>query len=255
MIQRLLSFFIVCVLSFTLSFSVEAAPLRIAVAANFKPVLDELAQRFEQKTGKHLTVSSASTGVLYNQIVNGAPFDVFLSADSERPRLLEDRGLIVPDSRQPYARGILVLWNTSDQPVSLKELKDYKGRIAMANPLTAPYGLAAEQTLKNLGVWHNEQKRRVTGNSIQQAWQFVASGHIQLGLVAKAQLIDPKYQNTQVTKIPQNLYDPIQQELVVLKRSQQPEIARVFAEFVLSQKSQKYIGSQGYQTGLLQKKL
>lgn len=247
MIQRLLSFFILCVLSFT----VQATPLRIAVAANFKPVLDELAQQFEKKTGNRLTVSSASTGILYNQIINGAPFDVFLSADRERPKLLEDRGLIVPDSRQPYARGLLVLWNTSDQPISLKELKDYEGRVAIANGVTAPYGLAAEQALKKLDVWENVQKQLVTGNSIQQTWQFVASGNIQLGLVARAQLTDPKYQNAQIIKIPQDLYNPIRQELVILKRSQQPKVAREFVDFVLSEKSQKYIGSQGYQTGLL----
>lgn len=251
MIQRLLSFFIL----FVLSFSVEAKPLRIAVAANFKPVLDELAQRFEKKTGNRLTVSSASTGVLYNQIVNGAPFDVFLSADSERPKLLEDKGLIVPESRAPYGRGILVLWNTSDQPVTLDDLKKYEGRVAIANPLTAPYGLAAEQALKNMGAWHNVQKRLVTGNSIQQTWQFVASGNIQLGLVARAQLMDAKYSKAQITKIPQNLYDPIRQELVILKRSQQPKTAQAFVDFLLSEKSQNYIGSKGYQTSLLQKKL
>ena len=252
MIQRLLSFFILCLLS--LSLPAEAAPLRIAVAANFKPVLDELAQRFEKKTGNRLTVSSASTGVLYNQIINGAPFDVFLSADNERPKLLEDRGLIVPDSRAPYGRGVLVLWNTSDQPVTLDDLKEYKGRVAIANPITAPYGLAAEQTLKKLGAWQNLQKRLVTGNSIQQTWQFVASGNIQLGLVAKAQLTAPKYKNAQITRIPQNLYDPIQQELVILKRTRQPKIAQAFVEFVLSEKSQSYIGRQGYQTALLVKK-
>ena len=251
MIRRLLSFFILCALS--LSFSVEAAPLRVAVAANFKPVLDELAQRFEKKTGNSLTVSSASTGVLYNQIINGAPFDVFLSADSERPKLLEDRGLVTPGSRALYAKGILVLWNTSDQPVTLDELKQYDGRIAIANPATAPYGLAAEQALKNMGAWENAQKRLVTGNSIQQTWQFVASGNIQLGLVARAQLVDSQYKNARIIKIPQNLYDPIRQELVILKRSQKPEVAQAFVDFILSEKNQNYIGSRGYRTDLSQK--
>lgn len=247
MIRRLLSFFLLCALSFT----VQAAPLRVAVAANFKPVLDELARRFEKKTGHRLTVSSASTGVLYNQITHGAPFDVFLSADSERPRLLEEQGLIIPDSRQPYARGVLVLWNISDQPVSLRELKDYQGRIAIANPVTAPYGLAARQALQRLGAWQNVQKQLITGNSIQQTWQFVASGNIQLGLVAKAQLVDPKYQNAQITNIPLNYYEPIRQELVILKRSRQPQVAKAFTEFVFSEKSQKYIASQGYQANRL----
>ena len=251
MIRSLLSFIILSMLAFT----VRATPLRVAVSANFKPVLDELAQRFEKNTSNRLTVSSASTGVLYNQIVNGAPFDVFLSADSQRPRLLEDHGLIIPDSRQPYAQGILVLWNTSDRPITLNNFGEYDGRLAIANPATAPYGLAAEQALKNLGVWQHLQKRLVTGNSIQQTWQFVASGNIHLGLVARAQLVDPKYQGTRVIKIPQNLYDPIHQELVILKHSRQPEVAKSFVEFILSEKSQNYIGSQGYQTGLLQKQL
>ena len=249
MIKRLLSFLIF----FLLILPVQAKPLRVAVAANFRPVLETLAERYEETTDQQVSISSASTGVLYNQIVNGAPFDVFLSADSDRPKRLEIDGLAVAESRKPYARGQLVLWNTDNESISLKNLKDYNGRIALANPVTAPYGQAAREVMESLGIWPDIQKRLVQGNSIQQAWQFVATGNIKIGLVAKAQLQDEKYQQGQMIKIPQSMYNPIDQELVILKRSQQQKQAARFIVFLLSKPSQKYIGSQGYQTALLRK--
>ena len=197
--KRLLSFFIF----FLFALPVQARPLRVAVAANFRPVLEVLAERYEKTTEQKISISSASTGVLYTQIVNGAPFDVFLSADSDRPKRLEQEGLVITNSRQPYARGQLVLWSTSDKPVTLKDLKHYKERIAIANPVTAPYGLAARETLESLNIWQDIQQRLVRGASIQQVWQFVASGNIKLGLVARAQLQNPEYSKGQMIKIPQ----------------------------------------------------
>ena len=253
MTSRFLWLFILFVLALPLqaAFGGQKAPLRVAVAANFKPVMTVLAARYEKITNKPVTISSASTGVLYNQIIHGAPFDVFFSADSKRPGLLEEKGLIITGSRQPYARGLLVLWNTGDQPVLLNKLKGYKGRIAIANPGTAPYGLAAQQTLEKLDAWQNIKSQVVQGNSIQQTWQFIASGNVNLGLVARAQLVDPKYKNARIIHIPQELYNPIRQEMVILKRTKQPRVAKDFIGFLLSEHSQSYISSQGYQTGLL----
>lgn len=235
-----------------------AANLKIAVAANFRPSLDILAKTFETKTGHRLLISSASTGVLYNQITNGAPFDLFLSADSLRPKMLEEKGLILADSRHTYALGQLVLWSPGlpgndrgNKAMTLKELAGYTGRLSIANPGTAPYGVAAQQVLERIGLWSSFRPRLVQGASIQQAWQFVASGNIPVGLVAKAQLVDQKNNNGHVSPVsvelvPAELYDPIQQDLVILQRTKKPEVARDFVAFLLSQPIQNMIVEHGY---------
>ncbi|WP_083232839.1 molybdate ABC transporter substrate-binding protein [Endozoicomonas atrinae] len=233
--------------------SAYAKELKLAVAANFKPSLEVLAKTFEAETGHRLLISSASTGVLYNQITNGAPFDIFLSADSLRPELLEKKGLTLEGSRHSYALGELVLWSPGfsrkggkNNTMTLEDLAVYEGRLAIANPATAPYGLAAQQVLEKLGFWSSFRSRLVQGASIQQAWQFVASGNIPVGLVAKAQLVDHKDNDGHIFAIPATLYDPIRQDLVILNRTRQPEVAREFVSFILSPPVQKTITKQGY---------
>ena len=221
----------------------NAAKLRLAVATNFKPVIDELTKEFEQQHDSKVLISSASSGTLYNQISNGALFDLFLSADAERPARLEQDDLIVPGSREPYAYGRLVLWSTSDSPLSLKTLEEYKGRLAIANPALAPYGLAARQTLEKMNLWQGYQGRLVQGANIQQTWQFVASGNVNLGLVAKSQVMDQP--ESHLLEIPKDYYAPIRQELVLLKQSKQP-LAKTFRDFLLSDTSQAYIANHGY---------
>ena len=225
---------------------IHVAQIRVAVAANFKPVLQTLAAEFEKETQHKISISSASTGVLYNQITNGAPFDLFLSADSRRPVELEKDGLTIKGSRQTYAYGELVLWNTSKRKLSLEGLKSYQGRLAIANPATAPYGLAAQEVLQGLSLWGNYQGRIVQGASIQQAWQFVASGNIKVGLVAHSQLVGDQYKDADIILIPTDLYAPIQQEMVILKRSKEPALAKKFSDYLMSEASQNYIASQGY---------
>ena len=215
--------------------------LHVAVASNFKPSLTILAKTFAEQTGHRLLISSASTGALYNQIINGAPFDVFLAADSLRPAQLEQQGL--GERRSTYAFGELVFWRPGvKKPVNLT---DYRGRLAIANPATAPYGLAAQQVLEKLHLWQPIQPRLVQGSSVQQAWQFVASGNAPAGLVARAQLANEK-NNTNIITIPTELYAPIRQDLIILKRSKKPELAKVLVEFLLSMPVQNMIVSQGY---------
>ena len=218
-----------------------ADTLKIAVAANFKPTLEELSRQFEQNTGHQLLISSASTGILYNQIVNGAPFDVFLSADRERPEMLQEKGMVLPGSLHTYALGELVLWSPG-KTTTLVELRGNKERLAIANPKIAPYGLAAKQLLENLGMWSFVESRLVKGASIQQTWQFVASGNVPSGLVAKAQMTD----SDQYQVIPYEYYDPIQQDLIILKRTPHPELARQFVAFILSESAQLMIENHGY---------
>ncbi len=252
MIRRLVTLFL-CVL--TLTAKADVPKIRVAVAANFKTVLQSLADQYtrqfvdkEKKPNSEppeILVSSASSGVLYNQITQGAPFDLFLSADTRRPEMLEKEKRVVEGSRQPYAYGCLVLWTPSaDQPLTINDLKDWKGRLAIANPATAPYGQAAQQVFEKLGLWDTFQPRLVRGSNIQQTWQFVESGAAPTGMVAWSQLVGR--QGAKISFIPANLYQPIRQELVVLKQGGETTLAKQFAEFILSENSQKYIESHGY---------
>lgn len=247
------SFFLRLMLLLTISslwVAASAAQLKVAVAANFKPTLETLAKTFEQETGHRLLISAASSGVLYNQIVYGAPFDVFLSADVERPIRLEAQGLTLMGSRQPYAHGALVLWRPDpksvDEALSVDDLTNLKGRLAIANPATTPYGFCAQQVLENLGLWHSIQSRLVKGASIAQAWQFVASGNAPAGLVAKAQVIGYLNDNRRFFQIPDNLCQPIRQELVILKHTREPRAARELSDFLLSSAAQQIVEEHGY---------
>jgi len=232
-------------------FTASAAELKVAVAANFKPTLETLAKTFEAQTGHQIAISSASSGALYNQILHGAPFDVFLSADTERPEQLEKQGLTLAGSRHPYAFGALVLWrptlgNKQHKDLTIDDLTGYKGRLAIANPTTAPYGLCAQQVLEQLGVWQSFQPQLVKGASIAQTWQFVASGNAQAGLVAKSQVMDQLHDKQRVLQIPANLYRPIRQDLVILKRTKEPEVARELVAFLLSPATQQIVENSGY---------
>ena len=225
----------------------DASEIKVAVAANFKPVLEQLAQQFSEKEKDRVVITSAASGVIYNQLIHGAPYDLFLSADSQRPEMLEANKLAVPDSRKPYAYGRLVLWDRSGKVNKLSDLKNWKGKLAIANPATAPYGLAAQQVLKKAGLWESFASRVVQGANIQQTWLFLNSGNARVGLVARSQLVGRKDQSG-VSLIPEADYTPIRQEMVILRASQQLALARKFADFLLSPDSQEYIVRHGYKS-------
>ena len=218
----------------------------VAVATNFKPVLNELSVDFTRQTNIRVRISSASTGVLYNQIRQGAPFDVFLSADSERPALLEQQNLIVKGSRATYALGQLVLVsNDKSLPASQGVLQYYKGRLAIANPRIAPYGLAAKQTLTHLKLWPLSTGSVIKGNSVAQTFQFIHSGNVKLAFVAHAQVVNKNFAGG-VWLVPDNYYQPIAQQLVVLKNSKKLKAANDFAKWILAPKQQQQIVKAGY---------
>lgn len=205
-----------------------AAEIRVAVAANFADCLEALAPDFADSTGHQLILSRGSTGKIFAQIKAGAPFDVFLAADSRRPAQLESEGLIMPGTRFTYAEGRLVLWvplarpEENRAPVDLLRSPDFQ-HLAIANPRLAPYGLAAKQVLQNLDLWENIQPRLVTGQSIGQAWQFVASGNAEVGLLAYAQIVATQPLRGQWWKIDPPLHEPILQQAVALKNTPHPE--------------------------------
>ena len=226
-----------------------AKELRIAVASNFLLPLKALSKNFKESTGHKVVVISGSTGKLYAQIKQGAPFDILLAADSIRPERLEKEGIGVPGSRFTYAVGRLALWST-DSTLPLKndlQVLNHKNfrYLAIANPKTAPYGKAAEQVLRKKGFWEQIQNRLVRGENISQTFQFVMTGNADIGFIALSQL--RKNQGRGFSWIiPQEWHDPIRQQGILLKRAKTNKAARQFLNFIKSNRIQKQIQSYGY---------
>lgn len=216
--------------------------LNLAVASNFKATLEQLVQQFDPRQQHDIAISSAATGVIYAQIRQGAPFDIFLAADRSRPERLDAEGLGITGSRFTYAFGRLALWQPKGQPGSLGDL--LTPPLAIANPKTAPYGLAAQQALKATGHW--TLPKRVLGSNIAQTFQFVHSGNVTQGLVAQAQLIQLGLPEQQWTLITPSLYEPIEQQLIRLQRSADNPLADAFLHFIRSPEARLLIERNGY---------
>ncbi len=235
-----------CLLLGVVAAPVEAAQTRVAVAANFGEPAREIAALFKQKTGNEAILITGASGAFYTQISHGAPFDVFLSADEERPRLAVENGFAVPVSRFTTAIGKLVLWRrVVDVSKGEDALKagNFK-RISIANPTSAPYGAAAVETMKALGVWDALQPKIVQGNSIAQAFQFIDTRNAELGFVALAQL----YGITEGTRwlVPDSLHSPIRQDAVLLKTGAGSEAAKAFLAFLKEPEARAVIERFGY---------
>jgi molybdate transport system substrate-binding protein len=228
-----------------------AAQTTIAVAANFTDATRDLVPLFEQTTGHYVKVSFGSTGKLYSQIENGAPYEVFLAADDKRPAKVENDGLAVSGTRFTYAQGKLALWSSS--PGLFKDGEVYLTqnafkRVAIANPKTAPYGLAAQQVMEHLGMWDMLQSKIVRGDSIAQTFQFVATGNAQVGFVAFSQVKAWSGVKGSFWEIPANYHGPIAQQAVLLKNGEDNPAAKAFLEFLKSPKAREVITSYGYGT-------
>lgn len=229
----------------------SADSLLIAVASNFTGTVQKIAAEFKIDSGHDVRISSASTGKLFVQIQNGAPFDILLAADSVRPKRLESSGHGVRNSRFTYAIGQLVLWsrNPGVERGSCREKLEHLGsdRLAIANPDTAPYGMAARQTLIQLGLWDRVRPRLVIGENIAQTLQFVASGNAGLGFVAMTQIGDDRLPDTSCSwNVPPGLHDPIEQQAILLERAAHNPVARDFLEFLRSRSGRAIIARNGY---------
>ena len=234
-----------------LALSVQAAEVSVAVAANFAAPMQKLAAAFEQDTGHTATLVVGSTGKLYAQIKNGAPFQVLLSADDETPARLERDGLGLAGTRFTYAVGRLVLW--SRQP----GLVDDKGdvlrsgkfkRIALADPKLAPYGAAAVDVLTGLGLMSWLAPKFVQGENIAQAYQFVATGNAELGFVARAQVFaDGRLTQGSAWTVPASLHAPIRQDAVLLNAGKGQPAAAALMAYLRSDKARAIIRSFGYE--------
>ena len=211
--------------------------VRVAVASNFAECLEALTPIFEESTGHQLVISRGSTGRHFAQIKSGAPFDVFFAADSLRPTLLENEGLVVPGSRFTYAEGRLALWIPGAGPedkrsmAAILQAAEFE-HLAIANPRLAPYGLAAKQALENLGLWEKLRPRLVMGQNVGQTWQFVASGNAEAGIVAYPQVLSAPSMGGRWWKIDPPLHDPILQQVVLLKSAENPAAGAQLLEFM-----------------------
>jgi molybdate transport system substrate-binding protein len=251
-----INFLSLCFLSFLLALFPRvslADELRVAVASNFYSTIKVIAEQFELKTTNSsgqqhkVILIPGSSGKHYAQIINGAPFDIFFSADTERARLLEQSERTESGTRFTYALGKLILWSPMDNYVDLKgevlKSKDFR-YLAIANPKLAPYGKAAEEVLKSLNIWTVLGGRIVRGENIAQTFQFVSSGNAKLGFVAHSQI---KSSDLSISgsfwEVPQSIYRPIEQQAVLLRDS---SLAREFLSFVKSDESLSIIYESGY---------
>lgn len=227
-----------------------AEEIRVAVAANFADAMKALVTRFEAISGHTVVPVFGSTGKHYAQIVNGASFAAFLAADAERPQRLESEGRAVRGTRFTYAVGRLVLWSRTDDVVDPAGTVLANGtfrHLAMASPELAPYGAAAEETLRSMGLWKRLEPRLVRGENIGQTFQFVRSGNAEIGFVALSQLKSPK-ENLEIGSkwvAPETLHSPIYQQAVLLKDT---VAARAFLAFVRSDEARSTIRHFGYET-------
>lgn len=227
----------------------QADEVSVAVAANFTDATRDIVPLFEKATGHTVKVSFGSTGKLYAQIEHGAPFEVFLAADSKRPKKAESEGLAVAGSRFTYAMGKLALWSPKAEAFSDGEAFLKKGefkRAAIANPRTAPYGLAAQQVMEHIGVWDMLKPKLVRGDSIAQTFQFAATGNAEVGFVALSQVTAWKKSEGTMWAIPQDYYSPIEQQAVLLKKGAENKAAMAFIKFLKSEEARKVINGYGY---------
>lgn len=226
----------------------SADEVNVAVAANFTDAAKDIAAAFEKKTGDEVKLSFGSTGSLYTQITQGAPFQVFLAADQERPAKAVKEGLAVADSQFTYAVGKLVLW--SAEPDLVKDgdtLKSGKfDKVSICNPVAAPYGAAAVEAMKALDVYDEIEPKLVQGANVSQAFQFVQTGNAEIGFVALSQVIDDKSGSKWI--VPQDLYEPIKQDAVVLKTGADDETAKAFVDFLKGPEASAIIEKYGYAT-------
>jgi molybdate transport system substrate-binding protein len=216
----------------------RAQSVKFAAAADLRFAMVELASQFEKDTGAKLDITYGSSGNFLTQIQNGAPFDLFFSADSEYPMKLEAADLTEPGTLREYAVGHIVIWTPSNSEINVakggwKSLLDQRvKKIAIANPQHAPYGRAAVAAMKKAGIYEQVKDKLVYGENISQAAEFVQSGNAQVGIVALSLALSPAMKNGNKWEIPTDSYPRIKQAVVMLKSSKNKDTARNFLDFV-----------------------
>lgn len=229
-----------------------AEEITIAAAADLNFAFREIVAEYEKTTGNHVRLSLGSSGNFYAQIQNGAPFDLFFSADIAYPRKLEEAGLTVPGSLYQYAVGRIVMWAGKDSPIDLsKGLEILRGptikKIAIANPKHAPYGRAAVAAMEYFKVYDQVKDKLILGENISQAAQFIESGACDIGIIALSLAVAPAMKSKGVYwEVPAEAHPPLDQGAVILKSSKQQESAKQFLAFIKGERGQEIMKRYGF---------
>src|SRR5690348_1404340 len=221
--------------------------LTVAAAADLTPAFEELGRAFESTYKTKVVFVFGSTGLLTKQIENGAPVDLFAAASMSYIDELDQKGLIIPDSKAIYARGRITLWTPSDSNLRLEGIKDLARpevmRIAIANPDHAPYGLAARQALESAGIWEAVKPKLVYGDNIRQTLQYAQTGNVDVAIVA---LSLSTQSHGRWSLIPEDLHKPLDQGLAIIKTTKQEQTARAFAAFIASPQGHAIMQKYGF---------
>ena len=231
----------------------QAQEIRIAAAADLKFAMGEMAEKFEKQSGTKVNVTYGSSGNFFSQMQNGAPFDLFFSADIEYPKKLEAAGLAEPGTLYEYAVGRIVIWTPADAKVDVARqgwmalLDASVEKIAIANPEHAPYGRAAVAALQKAGFYESVKAKLVYGENISQTAQFVQSGSAQAGIVAMSLAVSPAMRDGQRWEIPADMHPALEQGAIVLKHAKNKDAARAFLEFVKSATGLTILAKYGFE--------
>ena len=223
------------------------AELTVAAASDLTPAFEAIGREFESTYKTKVTFVFGSTGLLTRQIENGAPFDVFAAANVSYIDQLEQKGLIVPGTKSVYARGRITMWTAANSAVKVEKIQDLTRpevtRIAIANPDHAPYGQAAREALERAGVWEVVKPKLVYGDNIRQTLQYAETGNVEVAIVALSLSVQS---NGRWVLIPEELHEPIDQALGVMKSTKNEASARAFCEFVNSEKGREILKKYGF---------
>ena len=221
--------------------------LTVAAASDLTPAFEELGREFEASNKTKVVFVFGSTGLLTRQIENGAPMDLFAAANVGYIDQLQQKGLIIPDTKAIYARGRITLWTTADSPLKLEKVADLTRpevkRIAIANPDHAPYGLAAQQALQSAGIWEAVKPKLVYGDNIRQTLQYAETGNVEVAIVA---LSLSQQSKGRWTLIPEELHQPLDQGLAVIKTTRNERAARAFASFITGPRGKEILAKYGF---------
>jgi molybdate transport system substrate-binding protein len=231
----------------------QGGEIRVAAAADLKFAMGELSEKFEKNTDTKVDVTYGSSGNFFSQMQNGAPFDLFFSADIEYPKKLEAAGLAERGTLYEYAVGRIVIWMPVNAKVDVAKqgwnalLDPSVEKIAIANPDHAPYGRAAVAALQNAGVYDSVKAKLVYGENISQAAQFVQSGNAQAGIVAMSLAVSPAMRDGKQWVVPAEMHPPIDQGAIVLKDARNKEAAQAFLDFVKSPPGRSTLAKYGFE--------
>ena len=230
-----------------LSTTTHAGEITVAAASDLTPAFEELGRAFEATHQTKVVFVFGSTGMLTRQIENGAPMDLFAAANVSYVEELENQGLIIPGTKAIYARGRITLWTSIDSNLRLENISDLARpevmRIAIANPDHAPYGLAAKQALESVGIWDRVTPKLVYADNIRQALQYADTGNVEVAIVA---LSISKQSRGRSTLIPEELHQPLDQGLAIMKSTKNESAARTFAAFIASPQGREIMQKYGF---------